>query len=352
MQNNFYKGRQQYIYILSVFSRYIQGKTKGNETQILENWGLGNMEDDHPEIDKKVTDKSCEDIYRTVANELNFKRTKIKINPDKDTDNYIGSYSPKNRIPAMYRYVAVASILILVVGGLFILEGRQDVKPTVLLSQSQPKKQIYQTGLGEIKQVELSDGSMIYLNAESHLFLIQDKFNKDVREIWLEEGEAFFEVAKNPEKPFIVHTKDLETIVRGTAFNVKAYSQIGENSVSVKNGKVEVRSLNKTLGILTANKRIISYPNDSTEMEETDGDNVDAWRYGRISLNNVNAEELKIRIKQHFGVELETNGLLPGHMKLNLSLSKEALLSNVLDRIRHLYNVHYKIDKNKVTLYQ
>jgi len=94
--------------------------------------------------------------------------------------------------------------------------------------------------------VTLPDGTVVQLNAGSRLEITEATFNRQKREVWLS-GEAFFEVAKNPEKPFIIHTGTMQTTVRGTSFNVKAYGELGENVVSVRNGRVEIVENRKTI---------------------------------------------------------------------------------------------------------
>ncbi|MDX1284360.1 MAG: FecR family protein, partial [Draconibacterium sp.] len=85
-----------------------------------------------------------------------------------------------------------------------------------------PKNQIalneYGSGPGEVKEVVLSDGTKVWLNSTS-LLIASEPFTGETREIKLF-GEAYFEVAHNPEQPFIVHTRQMKTQVLGTHFNV------------------------------------------------------------------------------------------------------------------------------------
>jgi ferric-dicitrate binding protein FerR (iron transport regulator) len=99
------------------------------------------------------------------------------------------------------------------------------------------------TGLQERKQVQLADGTTVWLEPGSSLhYPIQ--FNNNTREITFS-GEAFFEVAKNPEKPFIIHTGTIRTQVLGTSFTVKAYAP-ARQEVTVVTGRVMVAADNKT----------------------------------------------------------------------------------------------------------
>ncbi|PWJ57750.1 uncharacterized protein DUF4974 [Dyadobacter jejuensis] len=86
--------------------------------------------------------------------------------------------------------------------------------------------------------VNLPDGSSVTLSKGSRL-TYPSQFGADSREITLS-GEAFFEVAKDPQKPFYVFAQRLTTKVLGTSFNVRAYQDDDEVSVSVKTGRVSV----------------------------------------------------------------------------------------------------------------
>lgn len=91
------------------------------------------------------------------------------------------------------------------------------------------------------KLIILSDKTSILLQKGSRLSYPQSFDNLDKRTVYLS-GEAFFEVAKNPEKPFLVYANELVTKVLGTSFNVKAFSTDKDVIVTVKTGKVAVFS--------------------------------------------------------------------------------------------------------------
>lgn len=91
--------------------------------------------------------------------------------------------------------------------------------------------------------ITLSDGSSILLQHGSRLSYPAN-FAGDKREVYLD-GEAFFEVAKNPEKPFLVYANELVTKVLGTSFNIKSFKGQKDIQVIVRTGKVSVFKLNE-----------------------------------------------------------------------------------------------------------
>jgi ferric-dicitrate binding protein FerR (iron transport regulator) len=92
----------------------------------------------------------------------------------------------------------------------------------------------------EPMQVILSDGSKVFLESSSQI-RYAEKFSGPLREVYLE-GEAFFEVQKDPSKPFLVYSNGLITKVLGTSFTIKSRSSDPEVTVSVKTGRVSVYS--------------------------------------------------------------------------------------------------------------
>jgi ferric-dicitrate binding protein FerR (iron transport regulator) len=85
----------------------------------------------------------------------------------------------------------------------------------------------------------LPDGSQVWLNAGSNLDYNNSTFNNELREVSLN-GEAYFDVAKNPDKPFIIHTNKMDIKVLGTVFNVRSYSNEKIAEASLIKGSIEV----------------------------------------------------------------------------------------------------------------
>lgn len=92
---------------------------------------------------------------------------------------------------------------------------------------------------GNRTKIVLPDGTQVWLNAGSNIDYNNSVFNKDLREVTLN-GEAYFDVVKNTEKPFIIHTKKMDIKVLGTAFNVRSYNDEKVAEASLIRGTIEV----------------------------------------------------------------------------------------------------------------
>ncbi|MGB3005041.1 MAG: FecR family protein [Chitinophagaceae bacterium] len=153
-------------------------------------------------------------------------------------------------------YWAAAAILV-VTTGLFLFR-----KSTI-----QPEEKEHPAGYanevssqpGSKTKIKLPDGSIVWLNAGSKLTYTKE-FGKKVREVNLT-GEAFFDVTKINEKPFIIHTSSINIRVLGTSFNVKAYPDDKLTETSLIRGSIEVTIKNRP------NDKIILSPSEKLVVE-------------------------------------------------------------------------------------
>jgi len=126
-------------------------------------------------------------------------------------------------------------LFIILVGGAIYLFTQ---KRTVALVAEQAISSVV-TKNGSRTKIVLPDGSQVWLNAGSNLDYNNSTFNKELREVSLN-GEAYFDVTKNPEKPFIIHTKKMDIKVLGTVFNVRSYSDEKIAEAALIKGSIEV----------------------------------------------------------------------------------------------------------------
>ncbi len=149
-------------------------------------------------------------------------------------------------VPLWKRYWAVAaSIIVLMGASWFVLNNKNESQQEFALYQQQISEAKATNELVEVinegqksKLVQLPDGSSIVLQKNSRLSY-QKAFDAEKREVYLV-GEAFFEVAKNPERPFFVYANELVTKVLGTSFTIKAFGKDQDIRVIVKTGRVSV----------------------------------------------------------------------------------------------------------------
>lgn len=156
---------------------------------------------------------------------------------------------------------------------------------------------------GQRVNLVLPDGTNLWLNACSKL-RYPAVFANDKREITLD-GEAYFEVAHNKKKPFIVHTVNGNVEVLGTKFNVEAYSKNNTFETSLMEGSVKV-SLTKNVAhslILTPNTK--AYLKDG-ELVSANIDDFGAyrWKEGLICFKDLTFTDIILKLEKHFDIKI------------------------------------------------
>lgn len=171
---------------------------------------------------------------------------------------------------------------------------------------SEPAMLKFATLNNEQKEIVLPDNSKIYLNANSSIEY-PEKFKGDTREIKLE-GEAFFEVAKNPLKPFIIHTSEAYTKVLGTSFNILARKQSKEIIVSVKTGKVEVGiDPQHNVQLEPGYTAKVNLEKKEVAKAISPSENYLSWKTKEVIFNDVTIEEVIVFMENYFQVSVESN---------------------------------------------
>ena len=160
-------------------------------------------------------------------NEKNFESDLVlKTYPDVQKLSPVRKFLQKKYYRILWGAVA-ASIL------LFWLHFRTNDN-----NEIKPINNTVSTKAGDKASINLPDGSKVWLNGDSKITYVGDFGNK-TREVYLS-GEAFFDVAKDKTKPFIIHTRTINLKVLGTAFNVRSYDNEKETETALVHGSVEI----------------------------------------------------------------------------------------------------------------
>lgn len=196
--------------------------------------------------------------------------------------------------------------------------------------------------------IQLKDGTCVSLNTGSRLTL-HTNFNRSMREVDMQ-GEIFFSVAKNPEKPFIIHHGDLTTQVCVTSFTITDYDALHRNTVTVATGIVKVSDGRRPVTTLTRDMRLV-YDKRSHDVEvQRDVEASNAVGRQKV-FRNADLQEIAFRLKLYFGKQLVVEpGALPPDVRLNADFPGAASLFDVMQRIAIIYNVAYSVEGEKVTI--
>jgi transmembrane sensor len=180
-------------------------------------------------------------------------------------------------------------------------------------------------------QLILNDGTKVWLNAASVL-KFPAQFSGKERRVDLD-GEAYFEVHKNPSAPFIVHSSKQDVRVLGTHFNVKAYSDETTVRTSLLLGRVNISSGGKTTPLSPGFEAI----NDqgSIKVQQADVQQSTAWKNGLFQFNNATIEEVMLQVSRWYDVRVIINqGPLPLR-QFTGTISRQLPITEILAMLRY-----------------
>jgi transmembrane sensor len=174
----------------------------------------------------------------------------------------------------------------------------------------------YVTDTGEQRTVSLADGSRVSLNSETRIGVEYDDAKRVIR---LEAGEALFEVAQHPGRPFIVLAGDRRIVALGTSFVVRR--EAGRLDVTLLKGKVAVSeesAAQTATGVtLTPGQRLSVLPDRTQKLDVPSPDTVIAWRRGELILDNMPLSEAIAEMNRHDRVRLVIEDAGLGHLPVS-----------------------------------
>ena len=221
--------------IIELLTRKLAGEATKHELEELQNL-IARYPDSiyYEEALKELWLPAAEDIDTDQAFKDHISKFRDELNFEEETEEIL---SP--RFFTRYKRYAVACSILLIsgFGYLFLADS---VKPYNEILHTQ-----IVAGKGIRKQVTLPDGTHVWLNADSKLSFDLNMKEKDQRLVTLS-GEAFFEVAHDKQRPFVVHTDKMSVKVLGTAFNMKAYPTEKKAETTLIRGSVELYINGKT----------------------------------------------------------------------------------------------------------
>lgn len=303
--------------------RYLKGTTNETEKAIIEAWY------DSYEAESEKQSLSADERER-VRNAMHA-RISESIN--------------KSAPPVWFNYRIAASVLLLCCSSVLVF---------YLLRPAAPVQETFttlRTRSGEIRRVTLPDSSVIWLNAQSRM-RIPSNFDKAIRQVYLDEGEAFFEVKHNTRKPFRVITAPLQVQVLGTSFNINAYHSLPHVKITVVTGKVGVSKATKRLSFVTPGQEL-SYLTDrgTFEQKKVDASQSQSWKDGDTYLNRVKFDELSLVFKNLYGLTLKAGNKRVHDYLFTLRIKRNTPSAEALKLISAIHNAHFRKEGTYVIIY-
>jgi ferric-dicitrate binding protein FerR (iron transport regulator) len=240
------------------------------------------------------------------------------------------------------RAFALAASVILVAGIIWL--GSPAKRNKITAVETLTKKF---TERKEQKYLLLPDSTQVWLNAASSL-QFPDEFKPGKREVYLT-GEAFFDVKHADKIPFLIHTGKITTTVLGTAFNIRAYADQKEITVSVTRGKVKVSRDDKLIAVLTKG-RAVKIGRDTLQVTEKEVavENISAWQQGNLVYDDVPLEDIVKDLQNVFNTEIRIEDSIVSKLNVTTSFSRDIGAEKAVNILGRLINK--KIVNEKGTL--
>ncbi|WKB80628.1 FecR family protein [Cellulophaga lytica] len=272
---------------------------------------------------KKMYDKSGWDTNK-MGNATFIKddiRSKIVLKETKSTKTNI------------YKYAAI-TVTILTLGGILLSTYKTN----------QPSFVTVNTG-AVIDSVFLADGSTIYL-APGSSFSYPNTFTNTTREVNLIKGNAFFNIAKNPNKPFIINSGDLVTKVLGTSFHIGLQKK--ESKVSVVTGKVQVNYKNNQQQLVSGQEAVAT--NNSLRKQKSSVLMTSNWYTKDLNLTEVSLKETLdlLEIKYNVKSAIKNENVLA--LKITLFIKQNATLNEIIEQLNYITNLKLLYENEIITL--
>lgn len=239
------------------------------------------------------------------------------------------------------KYAAVIAILIIGIWGVYYTAAIRSVDQGTYIT--------FIVNKGERQKITLPDGTKVILNSNTCL-KYPASFKGDLRKVEMD-GEGFFDVAKNPNKPFIIHTVSADVRVLGTSFNVKAYNEDDEVAVSVKTGKVQVDIENAALKLLPNEQLVLDKTSKEYRKHNEDITKVMLWTEGKLYFNRISVQSLVLELQRIYDCKI---GFAPGftYDEYLYGEHENKSLESVLNSIKYSTGINYKKEKDKYILYK
>lgn len=278
-------------------------------------------------------------------------------------------------IKKIWHYLAAASVLAFITITYFLITkntGSNSLKQNIASTNNEVK-----VSNGSRSKIILPDGSQVWINAGSKLTYKPD-FKKEIREVILD-GEAYFDVTKDKEHPFIVHTNGIDIKVLGTAFNVKAYNVEPVIEATLIHGSIEVTNTqqpNAPKLLMKPHEKLVFKKNNlvvnenkksGTEQTNTTIDNASlsisslnkniadssivetAWVYNKLVFEDEKFGDVALKMERWYNVKISINDDKLKNQMINGSFVDESI-DEALKILQMIVPFKYQKNKENITI--
>ncbi len=322
-------------YINNLLKRFVDGLyTRKDADDLLKHFHAGKYNTEISEAMDNVWEEMEEDEVSSLQHQQYREEARLLLSRIRKPEKRF-SFIP------YLRYVAIVAVILSIGWGGFRLI-RSNQEKVLTYTEVHVKN-------GEHKRIILPDGTSVTLNAGSYLRYPR-QFITDVRRIEMN-GEAFFEVTRDEEKPFLIHTKDADVKVLGTSFNVKAFDMDEQLTVSVQTGKVQVDLPEAMMRLLPDEQFVMDKTKGEFQKRNEDARLSTVWIKGGLYFNRTPIRTVVNELVRMYNRTIE---FAPGAEYDDYIYGEHdnKSLEAVLKSIQYSTDIKYRIENDKIVLYK
>jgi ferric-dicitrate binding protein FerR (iron transport regulator) len=234
-------------------------------------------------------------------------------------------------------YSAAAVILVLISAGAWLWQSQRE-KQTLYTAAVQLDT-IYNAG-SNMRLVSMPDGSRVWLNAHA-LLAYSNNYNDTTRELWLK-GEAYFEVAKDDQRPFSVHVGELVTTALGTSFNIATANKAdGSIAVSLVTGKVSVSTADFAYVLNPGQMLLYKKGMPPTHIARFSVNEILDWKNGKLIFDNTTLEDAFAKLQSRYDCKIVLENKQLAKRKVTGSFNANETLEQILASLQYVHNFSY-----------
>ena len=319
-----------------IIQKYVKGETSEEENLQLHQWIQQSSENKK----RFFAEKDIWDSYSFHSNEK-----KYEVAPELEI--------LKNRIEFRNAYHSIKLINVLKMAAMFLVVfglGWSSQYLSLLNKQqtAEASTQEITVPKGQINQIFLADGTRIWINSGSRLTL-PSVFSPSERVVKLN-GEAFFEVAKDKKRPFMVEVNGQQIKVFGTSFNVRAYDNSNKIETTLETGQIQLHIGNETKMLNPGEQSLFNKTEKQLVISKVDPVNFSSWKEGRYEFQNEELIEVLKVVERWYDVEITYNENSFKEMHFSGVIKRNKDTKHFLDLLNLTIPINYEIHGDKIKI--
>jgi len=206
---------------------------------------------------------------------------------------------------------------------------------------------------GKKFQIVLSDGTKVYLNSGTTLKYPVKFIAGNNRQVYLLEGEAYFDVAKDTKHPFIVNSDNINVRVLGTEFNMSSYPEDNSINTVLVEGSVSIfeteKSYNKdtSIKLKPGFKASWNKVENKVAIDKVDINTYTGWINGKLIFKNTQFKNIIKKLERHYNITITNNNAKLNEQYFDATFDIETI-EQVLISFNKSYKIQYKIENNQI----